>query len=130
MNVTWNGRAFVDESSITPEQYKIFFDRCEFGIKYDIANLILKDRTAGNTSEVVPADELQPDAREIIREQALEGYTSGDIYLCGEGLHWDWDIDICVDETETSWEDLPDIAKAKILSDMLDNECKAGMFDV
>lgn len=68
MSITWYGRTFIDEPSISPEQYKMFFDRYE----YDIANQILAENNRGEYSEVVPADELTDEARADIKDQIIE----------------------------------------------------------
>ena len=46
-SITWNGRIFIDEERITPQEYKEFFDRGMFVISFDMANSILKNRTEG-----------------------------------------------------------------------------------
>ena len=128
MSVTWNGRIYVDEPRITPEQYKMFFDRCEFGIGFDMANSILKNRQEGYLEEVVPADELSYEARALIKEQVLDGEESGEIEIEGQTLHYNWDYEITEDEEETTFENLDPCSQEKILTDMLDNECMWGMW--
>ena len=124
--VAWNGRIYVNEPQITPEQYKTFFDRCEYGISFNTANSILRNRQNGNLEEVVPADELNEEAKEQIKEQALMGDTYGIIEDEGQILSWDWDYEITKDDEEVHWEDMEDYEKEKILTDMLDNECVWG----
>lgn len=129
----WNSRIYVDEEQITPEQYKMFFDRCEYGISFDAANSILKNRTKGYLEEVVPADELSSEARELIKVQAMYGETCGEIEIEGQYLNWDWNYEITDEDEEGNqydldWEDVEDWAKEKILTDMLDNECVCGMW--
>lgn len=130
----WNGRIFVDEEKITPEQYKMFFDRCEYGISFNVANSILKNqKTIKYYNEVVPADELSYEARELIKEQALNGETSGEIEIEGQTLRWNWNYEIS-DEDEDgntfdlTWSNVEDFEREKILTDMLDNECVSGMW--
>ena len=127
--ISWNGRIFVDEPQITPEQYKMFFDRCEFGISFDTANLILRNRAEGYKEEVVPADELFSEARELIKDQISDTRsTSGTIEFEGQSLNYDWDVDITRDGEEITVEDLEDFELNKILTDILDNECTWGMW--
>ena len=126
--VSWNGRIYVDEPKITPEQYKMFFARNEFGISFDVANSILHNRQEGYKEEVVPADELNYDAISQIKEQAMDGDTDGEIEYEGSTLSWGWDYEILRDGEEISWEDMDDWEKEKILTDMLDNECMWGMW--
>lgn len=127
--ISWNGRIFVDEPQITPEQYKMFFDRCEFGISFDVANSILKNRTEGYKEEVVPADELCEEAKSLIKDQVSDTRsTSGTIEFEGQSLNYDWDVDITRDDEEITVEDLEDYELNKILTDILDNECTWGMW--
>lgn len=127
--ISWNGRIYVDEPQITPEQYKMFFDRCEFGISFDIANSILKNRTEGYKEEVVPADELCEEAKSLIKDQISDTRsTSGTIEFEGQSLNYDWDVDITRDDEEITVEDLEDYELNKILTDILDNECRCGMW--
>lgn len=126
--VTWNGRIYVDEPSITPEDYKEFFSPGYFVIGFATTNAILKQRQDGYLEEVVPADELNDEARQMIKDQALEGNTSGEIELYGRYLHWDWEYEIIRDGKEIEWTDLEDYEQEKILEDMLDNECRCGMW--
>ena len=131
--MNWNGRIYVDEEQITPEQYKMFFGKYEFGISFDMANSILKNRTEGELGEVVPADELCEEAKQQIKDIVMYGDTSGDIEIGGQTLHFDWDIEISDEDEEgepldREWADLEDWEKKKILTDMLDNECVWGMW--
>lgn len=124
--VSWNGRIYVDEPQITPEQYKIFFGRYEFGISFNTANSILRNRQNGDLDEVVPADELNDEAKDQIKDDAMYGSTSGEIEYAGQTLNWSWDYEIIKDDEEVSWDDMEDYEKEKILTDMLDNECRCG----
>lgn len=129
----WNGRIYVDEEQITPEQYKMFFDRCEYGISFSMVNSILRNITEGYLEEVVPADELSSEARELIKDQAMCGETYGEIEIEGQYLNWGWNYEISDEDEEGNqydldWEDVGVFAKEKILTDMLDNECRCGMW--
>lgn len=44
--ISWSNRLYVNEPEITPEQYKMFFGRHQFGISFDVANLFLKENQA------------------------------------------------------------------------------------
>lgn len=124
----WNGRLYVDEKSITPEQYKMFFGKNEFGITFDTANCILKNRAEGFMDEIVPADELSEEAISDIKTQVMDGYMSGTIYCEGQSLNWSWDsLEINMDDGEdTKFCQLSEGTKNHILNCMLDNECHCG----
>lgn len=126
--MSWYGRIYVDESDITPEQYKEFFDHGYYVIKFDIANSILKHMNDEGNEECVPADQLNDEARRQIKEQAMDGNTSGTIEMYGRTLDWNWDPTIRRDGEDITWDDVEDWEKEKILTDMLDNECHMGMW--
>ena len=119
MSISWYGRAYIDEKSISPEQYKMFFDRCEFGIKFDIANMILKDNSEGNYNEVVPADELTNEARADIKSQIMSGNMSGEIELEGHALKWKWEPKCFDDGTPVLFDSLEEYVREKMVDDML-----------
>lgn len=123
----WNGRIYVDEPQISPEQYKMFFGKSQYGISFEMANSILKNRQEGYMEEVVPADELCGEAIEQIKEQVLSGEASGEIEIEGVTLSWNWDPEISMDDgIETTFWDLGGWTQEKILKAMLDNECHSG----
>ncbi len=128
-SITWNGRIFIDEERITPQEYKEFFDRGEFVISFNVANSILKNRTEGYKEEIVPADQLFDKARELIKEQVLETREpSGSISIEGQTLSYDWNYDLCIDDEDATIEELEDYELEKILVQMLDDGCHSGMW--
>ena len=128
--MTWNGRIYVNEPSLSPEQYKMFFDRCEYGITLSVANKILEWNAEGDFDEVVPADELHQEARDMIKEQIVDSRcTDGEIEYEGKTLHWKWEPKFTDDDgAEMSFEDVDGWLLERILHDMLDNECHWGMY--
>jgi len=128
-SISWNGRIFIDEEKITPQQYKEFFDRGMFVISFDVANYILKNRMEGYKEEVVPADQLFDKARELIKEQVLETREpSGSIDMEGQTLSYDWEYEIYIDDEAATIEELEDWELEKILVQMLDDCCHSGMW--
>ena len=128
-SITWNGRIFIDEERITPQEYKEFFDRGMFVISFDMANSILKNRTEGYKEEIVPADQLFDEARELIKTQVLETReSSGSISMEGQTLSYDWNYDLCIDDEDATIEELEDYELEKILVQMLDDGCHSGMW--
>ena len=128
-SISWNGRIFIDEERITPQEYKEFFDRGEFVISFDVANCILKNRIEGYKDEIVPADQLFDKARELIKEQVLETREpSGSISIEGQTLSYDWVYDICIDDEAATIRELEDYELEKILVQMLDNCYHSGMW--
>ena len=128
-DISWNGRIFIDEEKITPQEYKECFDRGMFVISFDVANSILKNRMEGYKEEIVPADQLFDEARELIKEQVLETReTSGKINIEGQTLSYDWEYELCIDDEAATIEELEDYELEKILVQMLDDGCHAGMW--
>ena len=128
-SITWNGRIFIDEERITPQEYKEFFDRGMFVISFDMVNSILKNRTEGYKEEIVPADQLFDEARELIKTQVLETREpSGSISMEGQTLSYDWNYDLCIDDEDATIEELEDYELEKILVQMLDDGCHSGMW--
>ena len=126
MEVTWSGRAYVDESKLTEAQYNTFFERGAYGIKLDIANTIL----ANKGDEVVPCDELDYDSRAQIKEAIIRGETYGTLYSDGQSLDWAWMPELTSEGDEVSLSDLDEFALRHIASQMLDDECRWGIIEV
>ena len=123
----WHGRAYVSESFITPEQYKMFFGRDEFGIKFDVANQILTANAKGDFDEVVPCDELSADSIVEIMKSILSGNLSGKLQYHGQLLSWQWNPSFTdADGCEMAFSEMPQEALAHILEDMLLYECRSG----
>ena len=136
--ITWSGRLFIDEQQITPEQYKMFFGRSEFGIRYSAANSILKSNSSGDYDEIVPGHELNEETTDTILYQFLydEGYKTvsekaytetdaeelyiGTVQHEGFTLHWRWEPEI-VDENDkpVSFKEANNWAKRQVLTQML-----------
>lgn len=131
MEYYWNGRIYVDEEQITPEQYKQFFGTYnEYGIKFNIANSILEaQRIQEDCDECVPCDELNPKAIALIKEICLQGETSGTIKINGESLSFNWNPTLRIDGEDVEWEDFGDeFEKKHVLDCMLDYDCNWGMW--
>ena len=130
MSLSWSGYAYVDEPSITPEQYKMFFDRCACGISFKTANQILSENSNGDYSELVPADELDAFARIAIIDQILEGNLTGNISYETFEIKWKWDP-VIIDDAglPISFEILTDEHKLQILHQMLEEESHWGIID-
>lgn len=129
MEYYWSGRIYVDEEQITPEQYKQFFGTYnEYGIKFNIANSILKaQRTQDDYDECVPCDELNPEAISLIKEICLQGETSGTIEINGETLSFNWNPTLRIDGEDVDWKHFGDeLDKQHVLDCMLDDECHWG----
>lgn len=128
VETSWNGRIYVDEPELTKTQYETFFERREYGISFEIANQILKNRQEGFLDEVVPADELTENSRREIMRQVKAGKSSGTVELNGITLDWNWDYEIYRDDKVISHTELEDFEIDKILTDMLDNQCVSGLW--
>lgn len=129
MEYYWSGRIYVDEEKITPEQYKQFFGTYnEYGIKFNIANSILKSqRENKDCDECVPCDELNPKAISLIKEICLLGETSGIIEINGEKLSFNWNPILRIDGEDVDWEHFGDaFEKQHVLDCMLDDDCYWG----
>jgi len=125
----WYGRIFVDEPQITPEQYKMFFGKYQYGISFNMANAILDNRVHGNDEEIVPADELCEEAKAQIKAMITEdGDMEGTIIIEGFTLDWKWEPVITCDQTggNVTIKDMEKHSINKILTDMLDNEAHWG----
>ncbi len=125
----WYGRIYVDEPEITPEQYKMFFGKYQYGISFKMANFILDNRVNGNDEEIVPADELCDEAKAQIKAMVIEdGDMDGTIEIEGFTLKWKWEVRITCDQTgeDITTQNLDEHALRKILTDMLDNEAHWG----
>ena len=130
MTITWNGRAFVTEESITPEQYKMFFGKDEYGIKYDIANMILHDMLIGESEEVVPCDELCNESRIDIANAIMDGHNCGRLQMNGQTLSWAWEPELTSEGEEISFSDLSSYALDKIAHQMLEDEAHWGIVEI
>ena len=131
--ITWSGRIFVSGDHISEEEYNAFFStNDQYGIKLEVANLILADNAKGEYSEVVPADELQKEVREEIKYQILcLGLLNGSITKGRETLTWAWDPDFHDGEgTTVAFEDVPLSVLGKVADDILDHECYCGIVDL
>ena len=128
-DIYWNGRAYVDEESITPEQYKMIFDRDMFGISYKSANRILENMKEGVSEEVIPCDELSEEARSMISEQILKKQKkSGKITIEGQTIHWRWELEILIDGKKAKFKELNPDSREKIVNDMLEDKRACGSF--
>ena len=136
MDITWNGRMYVDEKQITPEQYKMFFGLYEYGISFATANKILQNRQEGNLDEIVPCDELSPMSIELILDDIHHLHNlEGTIDHEGQSLNWKWEPEIngTLDDQNDDYQEnidffiLPEWVQDKMLSDMLRKECHWGM---
>ena len=129
MEVTWNGRAYVNEESITPEQYKMFFGKDKYGIKYNIANMILGEMYRDGAEEIVPCDELNADSRETIKEAIRNGHTCGRLECEGETLAWAWEPELTSEGEEITIDALDEYALEYIADQMLNNEAHWGIME-
>ena len=125
MEVTWSGRAHINEDKLTKEQYNTFFERGTYGIKFDIANLILAEKG----DEVVPCDELDYDSRAQIKEAITRGETYGTLYSDGQSIDWLWEPELTSEGDEVSLSDLDEFALSSIAEQMLDSEAHWGMIE-
>ena len=130
MEATWNGRAYVNEECITPEQYKVFFDRNQYGIKYDIANMILGEMYRDGAEEIVPCDELNHESRKAIKKTIVNGHTCGKIECEGLTLAWAWEPFISSEGEEITIDSLDMFALEEIAEQMLDREAHWGMIEI
>ena len=128
-SVTWCGRARVEEKAITPEQYKMFFGRYQYGISFKVANTILKYNQEGIGEEIVPADELNKDAIDQIKTQVLDDEAlEGTIEYEGQTLHWAWTPKVTnADGVEIDLFRLDRWMISQILEQMLDDESHWGV---
>ena len=129
MEITWSGRAYVNEEQISPEQYKVFFDKAEFGIKFNVANQILGTCYREGSDEVVPCDELNYTSREKIKCAISMGETSGCLYSCGERLHWEWEPKLTSEGDSVALSELDKSALFEIAKQMLDKMRYCGIIE-
>lgn len=128
-DIYWNGRAYIDEESVTPEQYKMLFDRDMFGISYKTANKVLENMKEGNSEDVVPCDELSKDAKSMISKQILNKLkTSGEITIEGQTIHWKWEVEILIDGEEADFRELTPDSRETIVTSMLEDKRACGSF--
>lgn len=127
----WYNRAYVDEPELSPQQYHDFFDNCDFGISFKVANAILKARQKGYLEECVPCDELRTwyfdqIRNAVIANNELEGALISSRSISDEKLHWRWDVEVT--DEEGCYIDFFDLSKKTqnvILESMLKG-CRMG----
>ncbi len=77
----WDGEIVVDEKSVTPEQYKLFFSRHGEASTFKDINWLL-DNLA------VYINELNEETSYTIKQQILDGESSGVVESGDYMLHW------------------------------------------
>lgn len=77
----WDGEIVVDEKFILPEQYKLFFSRNNEASTFDEINWLLEKM-------VVRINELNEETSYFIKQQILDGESSGVVESGDYMLHW------------------------------------------
>ena len=129
MTITWNGKPYINEEGITPEQYKTFFAIAENGIKYSVANAILGHMFRDGADAVVPYDELNAEAIADIAYRIHFGLPYGVLRREGQKLCWEWRPELRIDGEEAEWGAIP-VEIYEFIADQLLNGNANGRVEV
>ena len=120
--IRWDGRIYVSEHRISPEQYKNFFDIKPNAISYSMVNRILAQNSMGDLRNIVSAYELNNYTRQKIFNDVMRfREKEGTVFYAGEDLNWKWYPTIVIDGKEVMLEDVDNASLDTILSQMLFN---------
>lgn len=128
MGYKWKGRIYVDQWTISPEEYKTFFAIGVYRITLKEVNSILAWNKVRDYSRVVPITELNEKTINAIcnyiREKRL---MDGVVVEAGEALRWRWNPVLTKDDGRPADFEEMDIDSLNcILSQMIDDGCHWG----